>query len=86
MLVSPFLLIILGNTLKEGFFSTKDEAESFLNEEVQRIDLFLNGAEKISIAEKAIKEARNKYIKMLHELEEEYSNSTANKREVKKLA
>ena len=79
----PFLVTILENSLKYGFFSTKEEAESSLNEEIQRIDLFLNEVERIYFAEKAIKEVKNHYKKMIRDINRVVFHNILNKEGIK---
>ena len=75
----PFLVTVLEDAIKEGVFSTKDEAEATLNEEVQRIDLFLKEIERIHTAEKFIRGMKDHYKHLIIELNEVVFNVILNK-------
>ena len=72
LLAQPFIIDILEKTVTEELFSNKDQTEATLIEEIKRLDKFVEGAEKITLAEKSINKARNQYRKMLNDLHKEY--------------
>ena len=80
----PFLIPILENSLKDGFFSTEDEAKLELNEEIKQIDQILMDVERITFAEKAIQRIRTRVARMKSDLKEIYFNEVFNKDGIKK--
>lgn len=72
LLAQPFVIDVLEKTVSEELFSDKEQTEATLIEEIKRLDRFVEGADKINLAEKSIKKARNQYRKLLNDLHEEY--------------